>query len=254
MNNSVDIVVISLTRATGRRESISSQFTRLGLPFSFYDAIDGKEGHDLFRKYDAAKARRIGELHLSQGHKGCFASHYLVWQSCVSKNHPMIVLEDDASIFEGPFRAFLSTIPDLPEYFECVRLFASKSRNTSFVPTYKDDNVAIGKFTRGHKSATGYYLTPAAAKKFLRYCESWVEPVDIEMDQFWSNGVECFGVLEACVTHNPEFVSAIDFGVDTRKERRGLMRWRWRWYLAKGKVRRGFHNLGFRLMMLAKSF
>ena len=114
MIESPEITVISLNRAVGRRASIERQFSELNLPFSFFDAVDGKQGHELFVRYDAEKARRIGEFPLTPGHFGCYASHFLV----------------------------------------------------------------------------------CAAWKFLRYGEWWAEPVDIEMDQFWANGVECYGVLE----------------------------------------------------------
>jgi glycosyl transferase, family 25 len=241
-----DIIVISLRRATERRRSIERQFSEMDLSFSFFDAVDGKLGHELFANYDAKKAKKIGELTLTPGHLGCYASHYLVWQQCYESGRPLVVLEDDALIFADPFIAFLNQAKDLPEEFGCVRLFANKSRNTSYWTVFEQDGLAIGKFLRGHKSATGYYLTPAAAKKLLRFGERWVEPADIEMDQFWANGVECYGVLEPCLTHNPDFISGIDEGIDTAKARRGLMRLRWRLYLLKGKVAREFHNLRFK--------
>ena len=58
----VDIVVISLRRAKERRKAIEEQFTQLGLNYRFFDAIDGREGHPLFRNYDPDKAEKIGEL------------------------------------------------------------------------------------------------------------------------------------------------------------------------------------------------
>ncbi|MEH6560046.1 MAG: glycosyltransferase family 25 protein [Marinobacter sp.] len=247
MDGHPEIVVISLHRATERRKAIEGQFAALGLPFVFFDAVDGKLGHELFSRYSAQKARRIGEIPLSPGHLGCFASHYMVWQKCVDSGKAMIVLEDDAMLYEKVFRTFFNSVQELPEYVECLRLFESKSRNRQYIPVFKTEGLGIGKFLRGHKSATGYYLTPGAAEKFVRYAETWAEPVDIEMDQFWANGVECYGLLEPCLTHNATFESAIDFGVNPSKERRGLMRLRWRWYLLKGKIRREVHNLWFRL-------
>jgi len=244
-----EITVISLNTAVERRASIESQFFALNLPFSFFDAVDGKQGHELFVRYDAEKARRIGEIPLTPGHLGCYASHFLVWQRCVDSGQPMIVLEDDAMLTKEPFLKFARLATDLPSEIECVRLFESKSRNIESQPVFEKEGLSIAKFLRGHKSATGYYLTPSAARKFLRYGERWAEPVDIEMDQFWANGVECYGVLEPCLTHNPDFQSAIDMGVDTSKARRGLMRLRWRWYLLKGKVAREIHNFRFKTRM-----
>lgn len=239
------IVVISLKRATERRASVERQFSELNLPFSFFDAVDGKQGHELFVRYDAEKARRIGEIPLTPGHLGCYASHFLVWQRCADSGQPMIVLEDDAMVFREPFLKFVRLASDLPSDIECVRLFESKSRNSQSLKVFEKEDLSIAKFLRGHKSATGYYLTPSAARKFLKYGERWAEPVDIEMDQFWANGVECYGVLEPCLTHNPDFQSAIDSGIDTAQARRGLMRLRWRWYLLRGKIVREIHNFKF---------
>ncbi len=247
MTEQPDIIVISLKRATERRQSIETQFAELNLSFSFFDAVDGKLGHELFSHYDGEKAKRIGEIPLTPGHLGCYASHFLVWQRCLDSGRPMIVLEDDAMVFPEPFSGFVRQALNLPPELECVRLFASKSRNRENIVVFEKDGLSIAKFLRGHKSATGYYLTPAAARKFLKYGERWAEPVDIEMDQFWANGVECYGVLDPCLTHNPDFQSAIDSGIDTAKARRGLMRLRWRWYLLKGKVAREVHNIRFRI-------
>ncbi|MDX1589073.1 MAG: glycosyltransferase family 25 protein [Oleiphilaceae bacterium] len=241
-----DIVVISLKRATERRQSIQNQLSALGLDFVFFDAVDGKRGHELFARYDAQKARRIGEIPLTPGHLGCYASHYRVWQRCAQSGRPVIVLEDDAMLFPEPLLRFVRQAPGLPPELECVRLFASKSRKQGRLPVLESQGLAIAKFLRGHKSATGYYLTPRAAEKFLRHGARWAEPVDIEMDQFWANGVECYGVVEPCLTHNPDFQSAIDTGIDTAQARRGLMRLRWRWYLLQGKLAREIHNRMFR--------
>lgn len=246
MTEQPEIVVISLKRATDRRRSIERQFAEMELSFTFFDAVDGKQGHDLFARYDSEKARRIGEIPLTLGHLGCYASHYLVWERCAESGKSMIVLEDDAMFFQEPFLEFVKQSSSLPPELECVRLFASKSRNRKCSPFLEKDGLAVAKFLRGHKSATGYYLTPAAARKFLKYGQRWAEPVDIEMDQFWSNGVECFGVLDPCLTHNPDFQSDIDEGIDTARARTGLMRLRWRWYLLKGKLAREIHNLKFK--------
>ena len=246
MTDNPDIIVISLTRAKDRRESIQNQFSEMDLNFTFFDAVDGRKGHELFSHYDAAKAWRIGEIPLTPGHLGCYASHYLVWQRCFESGKPVIVLEDDAMIYEQPFRRFLDLLPELPTEIDCVRLFESRSRNKQSLSVFERNGFTVAKFLRGHKSTTGYYLHPSAAKKFLDYGRCWAEPVDIEMDQFWDNGVECYGTVTPCVTNNPIFESAIDTSFNTAELRKGFMRLRWRWYLIKGKIRRERHNLLFR--------
>lgn len=254
MQDQTDIIVISLQRAAERRASIERQLSEMGLAFSFFNAVDGKLGHELFSHYDTKKAKLIGEIPLSDGHLGCYSSHYLVWQQCVESGRPIIVLEDDALLYQAQFLRFLKHASELPAELECVRLFESKSRNRASWLVYRSNGLSIAKFLRGHKSATGYYLTPAAAKKFLMHGQHWAEPVDIEMDQFWANDVECFGVLEPCLTHNPDFRSAIDEGVDTAKARRGFMRVRWRLYMLGGKIVRNIHNLRYKAKLKGRAW
>ncbi|PAV25876.1 epitope biosynthesis protein [Tamilnaduibacter salinus] len=243
----MEIVVISLRRATDRRHAIQRQFDELGLAFSFLDAVDGKQPHPLFSRFNARKAWWIGEIPLTDGHLGCYASHYLAWQKCVDDGEPKIILEDDALLYRDSFLAFMEMIPKLPDRFECIRLFQNKSRKSANIPVYSDDTLTISKFLRGHKSATGYYVTPAAAHKFLSHAQSWTEPLDLEMDQFWANKVECYGTLPPCLTNDGEFDSAIDKGMDTAELRQGFMRWRWRIYNMLLRLPRSIHNLMFRL-------
>lgn len=242
-----DIVVISLARATDRREALRAKFRELGLPFRFFEAVDGQQGHPLFEHYDCRRSEALGEIPLTPGHLGCYASHYNVWKECSESGTSRIVLEDDAQIDPENFHALVRLIPSLPEEVECLRLFPSRSRNTDSIPLMSREGLTVAKFLRGHKSTTAYYLTPRAADKFLAHAETWCEPVDIEMDQFWWNKVECFGLLPACVTNNPDFESTIDSGESTRNKRKGSRKVRWRLYMLWCRIHRTLHNMKFRL-------
>jgi len=239
------ILVVSLLRAVERRAAIESQFATLGVEYEFFDAVDGKDGHSLFGHYDPVRVRSIGGKPLTYGQLGCFASHFLVWQQCIESGQPIVVLEDDAQIFPAQFMEFLQSIPLLPESVECIRLFENKAREKRYYPTMELGSLQLGKYVRGHISATGYYLTPAAAEKFVAYCQSWVEPVDRQMDQFWANGVECYGIDPPCLTHDPEQGSFMPWG-DEQKAKRTLRTYiTWRSYMLKQKVGRIIHNVRF---------
>ena len=238
-----EIVVISLARAANRRQAIQTQFNKLELPFRFFEAIDGQQGHPLFERYNPKRSASLGELPLTAGHLGCYASHFKVWEECSESGTPYIVLEDDAQINPDGFQAFINLIPWLTDQVECVRLFPSRSRNTDNIPLISGNGLTVAKFLRGHKSATAYYLTPRAADKFITHAKTWCEPVDIEMDQFWWNKVECFGLLPACVTNNPEFDSAIDSGIPIKDQRTGTTKLRWRLYMIWCRINRTRHNL-----------
>lgn len=247
-----EIIVISLPSETHRRSSVEKQLTSLELPFSFLDAVDGSKGHPLFERFSPQKASKIGEIPLTPAHLGCYASHYLAWQKCVDDEKPKIILEDDALIYPNEFESFIDLIPDLPAQVECVRLFQNKSRKTKSLPIFCTPKIQIRKFMRGHKSATGYYLTPSGAHKLIQHAAVWAEPLDLEMDQFWINKVECYGTVPACLTNDSGFESAIDKGMDTRKLRGGWMRWKWRLYNLISRFPRALHNTIFHSKWLLK--
>ncbi|MGL5488512.1 MAG: glycosyltransferase family 25 protein, partial [Shewanella sp.] len=68
----IPIFVISLLRSHERREAIEKQMARLGLSFTFFDAVDGKllNDNDL-SKVDLKLAKVFCGHSLSLGEVGC---------------------------------------------------------------------------------------------------------------------------------------------------------------------------------------
>ena len=240
------IIVISLASALERREKISQQLESLDLEFSFFDAVNGSKGHDLFRHYNSIKRRREEPDDMSPGQLGCYASHYLIWEQCVELGRPMIVLEDDALLFPERFDTFVKVTEKLPENLECVRLFSPlRKRSTPLKQVFEISSIEVFKYSKGHKSTTGYYLTPTGAEKFLRHAREWTQPVDLEMDEFWKHGVENYGVHPPCLTNDQAFDSMI--GYNNQKPKRGLRVTLYRKVKHIGEaMARAVHNLKFR--------
>ena len=245
----VSIRVISLVRADDRRRSIRQQFAKMGLNFEFFDAVDGKNKMGEFGRYKPAQVRKIGAKPLTWGQLGCFESHYLLWEECVQSGRPMIVVEDDAIFDADRFREFVewSNSSVFPSAVQCLRLFENKASKPFYWQAFHQTHWAIGKFLRGHVSATGYYLTPDGAEKFLKYCQTWFEPVDRQMDHFWLNGVECYGMDPPCLTHDKRQVSFMPWGEDQKARRSFSQYFRWRAYNAALKIGRLIHNMRYRL-------
>jgi len=179
---------------------------------------------------------------------GCFASHYLVWEMCAARGEPVVVLEDDARIDMERFNQFLQQIQEARGSYECVRLFKNKSKRQRayVVETLRD--VRICKFTKGHMSTTGYFLTPSGARKLLLHAEEWLLPVDMYMDQFWRNGVECFGLIPPCLTNGDEFESMIGYVSKASKaNRNSWQRLRRELYALINNLLKIHHNICFRL-------
>lgn len=242
------IFVINLESSTERKDNISCQLDELSLPFEFFSAVDGRTlpPHPLLSLYNNDLSQTYRAKTLSAGQLGCYASHYLLWQKCIELNQPIIVIEDDALIFKEVFLNFIQDISDIPETVECVRLFKNKRRKFSSYSIFKCCSTSIHKFTKGHMSATGYFLTPSGAKKLLNNSNEWYMAVDIYMDRFWKHGVECYGTEVPCLTNDPKFDS--DIGYAKRTTTRSFIKKCKREYFNLSEtIQRHLHNLKFKL-------
>lgn len=220
----IKVYVINLKRATERWDHIRKQLEPLSdcIEIRRFDAVDGrKEFHPLFEKYDDSASKRWKGSSLSKGQLGCFASHYLVWQECIKLNEPIIVLEDDAVLRHDLFRELLDQLPVSKIRYECLRLFRNHSKHHHSWPVETFGSFQVVKYTKGPMRGTGYYLTPIAAEKFLRASVRWFLPVDMTMDRFWANKVECFGVTPPIVSNEPSLQSTI--GYEPRRHKRKLV-------------------------------
>ncbi|MGR5389382.1 glycosyltransferase family 25 protein [Vibrio crassostreae] len=242
------IFVINLESSTDRKENIGRQLDELSLPFEFFSAIDGRISppHPLLKRYNDDLSQTYRAKTLSAGQLGCYASHYLLWQKCAEINQPVIVIEDDALLFKEEILNFIKDIPELPNNVECVRLFNNKRRKFSSYSIFECCSTSIHKFTKGHMSATGYFLTPSGAKKLLNNSNEWYMAVDIYMDRFWKHGVECYGTEAPCLTNDPKFDS--DIGYAKRTTTRSFIKKCKREYFNLSEtIQRHLHNFKFKL-------
>lgn len=207
-----DIYVINIPDSMERRDHIVAQLEASELPYRVFAAVDGKKGsHPLFERYNERKRVRLKGKVLVGGQLGCYASHYLLWEQCVVNNRPMIVLEDDASLFQDRFKTFYTYASTLNCRYECIRLFQNPAKMPRGLKAGKVDELTIYKYNKGYMGTIGYYLTPAGAHKFLRDSAEWFLTVDIFMDRFWSNKVEYYGIEPPCLHYDSSFASDIDY-------------------------------------------
>lgn len=206
------IYVINLERSSDRREQISAQLNSLDVEFEIFKAIDGKISpqHPLFEKYNEKRSIARRGKGLNAGQLGCYASHFLLWQECIKTNQNCFIIEDDAVLDRENFLTLYNRISQVPERIECIRLFKNKRKAFTSHPFYNIESISIHKFNKGHMSTTGYWITPNAARKFIACSQDWYLPVDIFMDRFWDNKVDCFGTVPACLDNDTSFDSNID--------------------------------------------
>ena len=179
------IFVLNLKRSKDRRVLIKKELDHLEMPFSFFNAIDGKLiklsyqkemsklRFEAYRNIENLKSR----ITLSHGHVGCALSHIKIYSHIVKKKIPLtLVLEDDCEINENLKKTMAD--PLLLKLarnggFEVLNLGCVK-REGIYMPIlsffgrkkiYNDQ--IIGRPARTLPGANCYLLTLNGAKKLL---------------------------------------------------------------------------------------
>lgn len=191
-NQKMQIFVISLPHAAERRERVKSIFESTNYEYHFFDAVDGKEGlperletriNDRYRKIFRSRP-------LSRGERGCFASHFLLWEKCVELGQPILVLEDDfvpTEHFTHALNHFNELIKGL-DYLKLERRQAKwfmLDKVAGFERRFVYDNSC---------GATGYIITPNGAKKLLRHSEQWLCAVDNYISECFRHGMPSYNI------------------------------------------------------------
>ena len=197
----LDIRVINLSTSTERWEKIKQRLIALQIPFTRFDAIDGRINfHPLFNKYNDKKRATYRSRALSGGELGCFASHYLLWEQCVASNKPLVILEDDILI-EDNLRDALTFCEQHINELEYIRLSGIFIPQKNIKKLNQVGNYTVYRHRRGPAGTQAYVLHPKAAKKFLQHADCWYMAVDDYMDRYWTNRVDNISIMPYPIVH-----------------------------------------------------
>jgi len=212
------IHIISLNNSTARRDLCAGMMGAAGLPFTFFDAINGATINARTRKryYDETANMERFKRPLSTSEIGCYLSHLALWkQIAKSKTGAAVILEDDAQIDAG-LKTFLKQIKnyDLEDMY--LKLDG--------VPETLDlGNATTTKMTLGRRKVihapqiaprtTGYIIGARAARKMIAGRKSFFRPVDIDIKHYWEHGVPVWTVM-------PQLVCETRYQYNYLKERK----------------------------------
>lgn len=199
------LYVVNLPGSEDRRAWMEQQAGAMGLTLRFFEAVNGYQPHPLFAKVAQAKRLARKGRPFRPGEMGCWASHYLLWQHCVDSGQPMVVLEDDVTLAPD-LDAVLKAVAQAPHAVPYFRLNAANRPSRHW---HSLGGFSVQRYWRSPLGAFAYYLTPAAAQRFLRHADEWVLPVDDYMDLAWLHGVECLGLKPGVVHAEEVFASVI---------------------------------------------
>jgi len=196
----MEIHVINLARSTDRRSYIAGQLESLGLPHTFFDAIDASKGQLAgICRYDEKTALwQLGHP-LAPAELGCFASHYQLWKHCLALGRPIVIMEDDIKIAPGFIEALQLCHENIGQY-HFIRLSALMEQRHKLVTPLGQCHRLI-RYLKGPFGTQCYALTPKAASAFLAHADSWIDAVDKYVDAFWIHGVISYGLLPYHIEH-----------------------------------------------------
>jgi len=176
-----EIVAISMEREVERRASIKAMLDGLGVTsWTSFDATDGKAPGvaENITGYDPAKARQM-KRELTPSEIATYDSHRRVWQYVASREHPVLVLESDASI-SAETLSICDRICGMDEldwgiimlyYHECLPSFWGRRRLNGKYRLVKFAN------RRAYVCST-FLLSPQGARQLLLHGDEITMPVD----------------------------------------------------------------------------
>ena len=175
---------------------VSTQSTEFALHFHFFPAIDANDfkinSANIPTHYHPKLTRFVKGKDLSFGEIACFSSHYRLWEKCVALDSPIVVLEDDIDFMQD----FCQIVEIIKSPFDYVRLYYLFNRKMSQI--CNNFYISFDKIA----GTQGYYLTPKAAKKFIKNARFWLFCVDDYMDMFFIHSVKNIIFLPFIITED----------------------------------------------------
>jgi len=174
----IPLFVISLKRAQDRRQNIIKKMKDINQSCIIFDAVDGKN----MNNYQKSLCNKFDNL--SDGEKGCFLSHYLLWKKILESGYDeVIIFEDDGVILDNiNFKNIQQFL--VPEYDAIYLGFCyEKYGNKDKVKQLKDYSVYKTNYVL---CTHAYILSKSGINKLLKYLEEqdkWNFPVDHVMNK-----------------------------------------------------------------------
>ena len=215
------IVVISLARAPERRRAIAAQLERLGLPFEFFDAIDGAklspERVDAVYSPNRTFMRMGRYLHANE--IGCALSHMDIWEHMLRESIPeLLILEDDVVLADDLPTLLATRDRWAPADARVVYLAHDMAPPVSPTPLEPDfgRERSLCTFENPVMRAAAYLIRTPAAESLLPHGKPLMMPLDdlLGRPEFTGGGI--YGIVPNAVMWNDDHPSTI--WTDTRPD------------------------------------
>lgn len=201
--SSLPIVFINLSKDAERRERMTAQFAQMGLTASRLPAV-------WWADLSAAEQRRYfcaphshGRYFkpLSNGEKGCYASHLNAWQQLLeSESSALVVFEDDVRLLSALPRALeaIETLADDGSW-DMIKLYGREHEKIANQGPLGASSLQLISYQRVPSFAAGYVISRSGAQKMLKTRIPFDRPVDVDIRFWFENGLRVFGVYPSVI-------------------------------------------------------
>jgi glycosyl transferase family 25 len=190
----IGVFVISLSDAEKRRKTVAEYFSRMDLPWSFFDAVRGiPKGLQAGLTIESHSNLALGEI-------GCFLSHRAVWKEIAASNVDYaIILEDDAVLLPTlDYYALFALLQQLR--IDCIRLAVERIERAKALVYLGDPFGMVSRLTspRFGLGTGGYALTPRAAGQLHSAACIIDAPVDLWLERYSNHQLPIYNLLPPC--------------------------------------------------------
>ena len=170
---------------------------QMSISYNYFDAIYGTDVEKYWQEYKLFFYHKQSENKKTNGVKGCFLSHYTLWNNCIEDNIPYLIFEHDALMIRNlPNQIF-------DEDFDVLNLdYASRKEKDYEMHLSMDKGYKImpwsadcspkGFYSRVNKLSIkglhAYIIKPNGAKKLIKKAnELGTLPADIHVNSLYVN-------------------------------------------------------------------
>lgn len=172
------VYIVSMLNESNRRSFISNQLEKLGIEYTFFDAINISVDSKYLSYVDRNKTYQINGRELSSGEIGCSLSHYFIYKDMVENDICYaLILEDDA-ILDKNLKKFIEGDILKSKEWDIVLLGYSKVSKSdyfkinSFNPIGQliyNKEIKVGRVSKNTTCGTvGYLISLNGAAKLLK--------------------------------------------------------------------------------------
>ena len=186
MKQLIKIWVINLKSRPDRLQSIAKQLDTMNIEWTRLNAVDGKNCEKSVLNI-STRYGKIGSL--SEGVRGCTASHYKFWKKFTYSGEEFgIVLEDDVKLSED-FKSLICDVNWIPKNTNIIKLekFAANRPSKLLlghpITTALKNTREIRRMYSRHTGTGAYLISKAGANKAI----GWKKPFSVPIDHVLFN-------------------------------------------------------------------